>query len=416
MSSTTMSDGGGGQAEHNACLACGEQIFGPYCHACGQKNDDCRRSIVRLAGETVANVAALDGKFLRTVRSSLSRPGSHVHQYAHGKRSPFTPPVRFFFVVTFVFFATLWLTDRNIFVLQLVPEDTDISESNIQFRVTEDDEEIANLTIGNGENSEATQVGSRDDTVPADAAGDDREAGPLSDFRADIETVRGDFREDVETVRSDVAQALLDEGVIDEAQADEIDSQMEDAPKIVPYGGFLIKAHDLTYTEEEKEWLRSRVSVGEGFTFLGREMTSERLGDALIQTMQNPAAFNNALNEVIPFLLLLFVPLMAVLGTVFIRGRDALVYDHLLLAIQTHAFAFVVMTLTIWTGFLLPSEAGALAFLVGVPLYYLMGLRGAFHRSWRKSIATTVFVGVVYHSLFFFALLGAMIVSFWQIV
>ncbi|MEM7742003.1 MAG: hypothetical protein AAF225_14525, partial [Pseudomonadota bacterium] len=48
------------------CLACGASLVGAYCHVCGQKNDDCRRSIVRLATETLSDTAAFDGRFART--------------------------------------------------------------------------------------------------------------------------------------------------------------------------------------------------------------------------------------------------------------------------------------------------------------------------------------------------------------
>ena len=51
-----------------------------------------------------------------------------------------------------------------------------------------------------------------------------------------------------------------------------------------------------------------------------------------------------------------------------------------------------------------------------MPVYYVLGLRGAFKRGWFHSIFTTIFVGAVYHTLFFFALLAAVLFSLWQIV
>lgn len=414
MSSTTIDEGMTSRQNH-ACLACGTEIIGPYCHSCGQKDDDCRRSILRLAAETLSNVASLDGKFVRTCSATLSRPGRHLHQYAHGRRSPFTPPVRFFFVVIFVFFFTLWVTDRNIFVLQLVPETAETPRSNVNFDLTVDEEGPSlSIGVGAGEGDEAVPEGDLRVAAGAEAAA----------ALAELERSVRDALEDEggpgpadppvapgEAPRSGVPPADESEAVR-QARAEDV----VPGPRIVPYGGFFLKAQDLTYTDEEREWLRNQVRIGEGATFLGRELASERVADALIMTMQNPAAFSNALNEVIPFLMLIFVPLMALLGALFIRGPDALVYDHLLLSLNTHAFAVVILILVLWFGFAIPDSVSASLFLAGMPLYYLFALRGAFRRGWLKSMTATLFVGAVYNVLFLVALAGAVAFSLWQIV
>jgi hypothetical protein len=110
------------------------------------------------------------------------------------------------------------------------------------------------------------------------------------------------------------------------------------------------------------------------------------------------------------------VPLLALLGTVVIRGPDALIYDHLLVSIQTHAFAFLVVTVSLWTSRILPPEVAGAAFFAGVPIYYLMALRGAFGRSWRKSIFTTLFVFGIYSVLFWSGLLFAAVESLWELI
>ena len=325
------------------CLACGTRIVGPYCYYCGQKNDDCRRSIVALAAETVTDAAALDGRFVRTARQTLTRPGTHVRQYADGRRSPFTPPVRYFLLVTFLFFTTLWLTDRHLVVLQAILTDMD----------------------------DPVELSERLEELP------------------DIDAVAAAF---------------------DEMEARGVE------PRLTFHGGFLMNAKDVSYTEEQIAWVEESLKIDSEIIVNGRRLTGDRLTSAVINTAQNPSAFNNALNGWIPRLMILFIPFMALLATVFIRGRDALVYDHLLLAIQTHAFAFLVLTLSLWTSRFLPPEAGPTAFFLGVPLYYLMGLRGAFRRSWRKSIAATLFVTLIYSIVFTAALALAGVASFVEIV
>lgn len=363
--------------------------MGPYCHACGQKNDDCRRSIVSLAAEVVRDTAALDGRFARTCKESIITPGGHLRQYAHGRRSPFTPPVRFFFVILFVFFATLWVTDRNIFVLQLVPVTQDASKEDI-----EDDSNIS------------FQIGTEFDEVLDQA----------------LETVKDDLPEDVVAQLDDVERLadLPDEarealGPENIALLEQVAEQDASRPRIQPYGGFFLKARDLTYTEEEREWVRSTIAFDGDANIFGRPVSAQRLSEALVFTMQYPAAFNNALNEAIPVLLLLFVPLMAFLGAIFIRGKDALIYDHLLLSIQTHAFAFVLLILTLITSGFVDGSLAGLIFLIGVPAYYLISAKGAFGRSWRKTTAATIFIGMVYNSFFFIGLLMALLFAFLEI-
>ncbi|MEM7741196.1 MAG: DUF3667 domain-containing protein, partial [Pseudomonadota bacterium] len=296
----------------------------------------------RLATETLSDTAAFDGRFARTARKTLVKPGQHVRQYADGCRSPFTPPIRYFLLLTFLFFTTLWLTDRHLLVLQI-----------------------------------------------------------------DILDIGGDYD------TAEIIEKLSDPNVTD-AEIAALQASGE-LPEAEFYGGFLMKAKDVSYTDEEIAWLRERIAESE-FSVNGRDVNDQRLVNAIVSMAQNPAAFNNVLNGWIPRLMILFIPMMALLGTVFVRGKDALIYDHLLLSIQTHAFGFLVLTLSLWTSRFLPSDTGAAAFFLGVPFYYLMGLRGAFRRSWRKSIATAAFVTVVYAVTYSIALLAAGVASFAEIV
>jgi hypothetical protein len=56
------------------CFSCGEKMTGLYCHACGQKNDDYRRSIWSLFSETFASVFSLENRICRTWLLPLENP------------------------------------------------------------------------------------------------------------------------------------------------------------------------------------------------------------------------------------------------------------------------------------------------------------------------------------------------------
>ena len=81
----------------------------------------------------------------------------------------------------------------------------------------------------------------------------------------------------------------------------------------------------------------------------GRRIDGDRFADALFRLAENPRLFNAALGDWIPRIMILMIPLLALMGAVFVRGRDALLYDHALLSLNTHAVAFGLMTLGLWT-------------------------------------------------------------------
>ena len=93
------------------CLACGAAVAGPFCSGCGQKNDDLRRSTFQLAKDFMGDTFGFDSRMWRTLGTLASSPGRVSTDYAHGKRSRFTPPVRLFLVVSFLFFLTIGVTN-----------------------------------------------------------------------------------------------------------------------------------------------------------------------------------------------------------------------------------------------------------------------------------------------------------------
>lgn len=299
--------GAGAHAGYPAnCFACATATAGPYCHVCGQKNDDCRRSVVRLAYEAVADSVAFDGRVWRTLASVSTRPGGHVRDYGHGRRSPYSPPVRLFLVVSFTFFMTLWAT--------------------------------------------GTQIVSFRPQLTTDAAG-------VQDVGLDVQLLA---RVEAHPLTPE-ERAALREGLMGD------ESSTADEP---------------------------RLEIG------GKSLRGQELADHVFSLLENPAAFNAALNDWIPRVLIVLIPLLAVLGAMFIRGRGALIYDHLLLSLATHTMAFLILTLgLVVSSFVsgpIPGSIMGIGFLFGLPLYYLLGLKGAFGRGWIKTVFSTIVIWSLY--------------------
>ena len=163
---------------------------------------------------------------------------------------------------------------------------------------------------------------------------------------------------------------------------------------------------DGAQAEEEGDGLNGQITLN------GEPIDTDRLLDAAFRLAENPRAFNNALDDWIPRIMILMIPLMAFLGALVIHGRDALLYDHALLSLNTHAVAFGILTLGLWTSAIFPGWLFAGALFLGVPLYYAKALRGAFGRSRRKVIFTTLFVFTIYGAVLSSALGVAAVSAF----
>lgn len=286
------------------CYACGAQVHGPYCYACGQKNDNCRRSILRLCTESVGDFVAFDGRALRTLGSVIVRPGRHVRAYGDGKRSPYSPPVRFFLIISLVFFTMLALTGRQLIAFQPVFQETESGQLK------------------------------------------------LSEVKPEF-FVQNDFR---------------------------------------------------VLTDEQRDYLQKlvrsdRADDSGSFKFNGQEFTSATLAERVMTVIENPRLFNANLNRWIPRLMIVLIPLMALLGAIFIRGPNALIYDHLLVALNTHAVIFLALTISLLGSSYIPFVPGSFyenLILGGLPLYYVLTVKGAFGRGWIKTILSSFFVLLLY--------------------
>jgi hypothetical protein len=89
------------------CQNCGTELKGPYCSACGQKDFDFHRSFGHVFHEAIETWFHFDGSFFRGFHTLLFRPGVMTKEYNEGKRARHVPPLRFYLVVSLVFFLLI---------------------------------------------------------------------------------------------------------------------------------------------------------------------------------------------------------------------------------------------------------------------------------------------------------------------
>jgi hypothetical protein len=336
-----------------ACLACGAAIVGPFCAACGQKNDDMRRSSFILFKDFLKDTFAFDSRMWRTLGLMAAAPGLVPTSYSHGRRSRYTPPVRLFLVVSFLFFLTLGLTQTLFVAFDVTPKSA------------------AQIAAEKQRFEEAM-----------------RRAGP-------------DAREAIEAARKSAAgEELL---VVDgEAVSCDIDVRTR----------FFVRPKDLKFDEQRwracsesiSERAKAEIAGPEGAQedFAGEGPTEEDVAQGFEKALAgvnrmvaNPVAFNAEINEWLPRVMFLMAPVLALILALFIRGRDALLFDHLVFSLYGHAAGFAVIGTAIILGqfgapFVFPAAMTALG------AYYLIALKRAYRRGWVKTAYSAAFSGVLY--------------------
>ena len=93
------------QPDFQTCKSCGILFRGQFCHACGEKIvQPNEKSVGHFIGILINEMTLLDGKFFRTIKLMLVRPGEVSYHYMNGKRVPFLKPMSMFFIANLLYF------------------------------------------------------------------------------------------------------------------------------------------------------------------------------------------------------------------------------------------------------------------------------------------------------------------------
>lgn len=96
------------------CFSCGESMSGVFCYACGNKNDDYRRSIWSLGAELFASLTAFEGRIWRSLRSLIFKPGQMAREFSDGARQKWTSPIRLYLATSLLLFGYIALSQTQL--------------------------------------------------------------------------------------------------------------------------------------------------------------------------------------------------------------------------------------------------------------------------------------------------------------
>ncbi|NOT74993.1 MAG: DUF3667 domain-containing protein [Cyclobacteriaceae bacterium] len=94
---------------HNEfCLNCGTQLHDKFCHHCGQKDIPRRQTLSELWENFISSFWSYEGKFFRTTKFLLLKPGFLAIEYNKGHRESYYHPARMYAFISFVFFLAFF--------------------------------------------------------------------------------------------------------------------------------------------------------------------------------------------------------------------------------------------------------------------------------------------------------------------
>lgn len=111
------------------CYNCAAPLTGPFCHICGQRDDDLRRPIWAFFRELLDAVFDTDGKIIKSLLTLVMMPGGLSRGFNEGRRARYLPPFRLYVVLLFTFFfATNNIADVLILDIHVQPKEEMVIE------------------------------------------------------------------------------------------------------------------------------------------------------------------------------------------------------------------------------------------------------------------------------------------------
>lgn len=386
------------------CFSCDEPMTGLFCYACGNKNDNYRRSVWSLGVELFQSLTAFEGRIWKSLYSLILRPGRMARAYADGARQKWTSPMRLFLATSLLLFGYIALSDTQIVALGALEKNSG--------------DRSAAITFGDGEGARFDQrllfFVRQSDLVPVSQLESIEQSmgflqglrDGLSDLQDPESLQRGidELTEQINLAEDELSKTALiqaREGMVlaleeamNRAETDTADVDADSTES------------EASVTEDNDNGNSLNITGTDGRSV---SLDREGMSELYSRVLRNPQVINNQLNTKLKWAMFFMMPFAMFMGALFIRGREtAMLYDHLVHAAYVHAFSFLLLFV-----FILLSQFTSTAWLIlpytMILLIYLpISAKRMFKRGWFKSILTALGVGSVYTLIMFF--IGAIIV------
>jgi len=380
------------------CFSCGESMSGVFCHACGNKNDNYRRSIWSLGIELFASLTAFEGRIWRSLRSLIFKPGQMAREFSDGARQKWTSPIRLYLAMSLLLFGYTAVTKTQFIAFGAKAEKHSI-----------------------------IQAGLSDEYILPDAFFLERKSTIQKTISEEILSTLEDELADIVSDEPDGSDEDLKESLIVMRQSvkgfeDKLSKKPSpaDAEKFRNSRDRLNKRiarwekelqnrkgenTDVPVSKEDDTSLDSEGITNDDHTKInitgidGKSFTlnSESMKRVMSIALRQPERINAPLNTWLPRIMFLMMPFSMLLGAIFIRGRNkAMLYDHLVHSAYIHAFSFLLLFAFIALVQFTPIKGLLWIYMIILLVYLPLSAKRMFGRSWFKSFLTSYGVGMIY--------------------
>ena len=454
------------------CFNCHAPLTGPFCHICGQRDDDLRRPIWTFFKELLDAIFDTDSKIIKTILALIFVPGGLSRDFMEGKRARYLPPFRLYIVLLFAFFGTLTIADILILDIHvrpkaetvaarqaveaateqireqaeaireqaieqaaalergeiteplppIVPEfDEEALERQISEAVEQAQQQAEGVTSSNQVRGLLRLINNLDYS-PAESEAIDDFLDTLTDELEDMED-RGE-QPDFAAVR-DRALALLEDPdtQLSEQSRNSIRALTNLDPNMLANtvvsgsedGGFNIG--DLPYDFDIDMFVPNDREAREGIKqedldfILDDPDTPQIVKDAttnFMEALQNPREFNKLFNEWLPWALVVSMPVFALILSLTHWGGRRYYLNQLVFALHFHSFLFVLLTVL---AFVVPKFGGESAFGFfwwTTSIYLIIALKVGQKQGWIRAFLKAGFIWCSYFVIMMWTMAAVM--------
>jgi len=387
------------------CFSCGEDMTGVYCYACGNKNDNYRRSIWSLGAELFASLTALEGRTWRSLKSLILKPGEMSRGYADGARQKWTSPVRMYLAMSLLLFGYVALSET-----QMIAFGTKVNSSDV-LDISEDSTHFAPKIFFLERKSKIRELVSEEDIS---AFEEDMENIINNDSESSIEDLErelyftrknlADMNEKIDNAVNvyartgmvkgrDALQRRVDDIIAEITSRDITTESVNSGTEPSDIG---INSEPTENTEAKDENNNSNISIT-GISGQAFELDSDGIQRAISIVLRQPDRLNRPINRYLSQIMFFMMPFSMLMGAIFIRGRErAMLYDHLVHAAYIHAYSFLLLFIFIILVQLTPITGLIWVYTAIIITYLPLSAKRMFGRGWYKTFLASYGVGIIY--------------------
>ncbi|MFT3808140.1 DUF3667 domain-containing protein [Arenimonas sp.] len=391
MSEPTATPAVSEPARPRRCENCGAQLLGEHCYACGQSTRGLVRHFSSIMGDFFDTVLNIDSRVIRTIWPLFAKPGYLTMEYIAGRRVRYVTPVRLFFFLTIVMFFAIHGSLE-------VGDDGDVK--GVQVGAAREGDSIANaMTVAELEKALAAS----------------REA--LQKTRESVAGTPG------ATVGIDVALEKIEERGrerLEYLKAVEAAKAAGKPPPKEPRG------ESLNFPVNGKNWDPDSNPINFGWLpAAANRSLNERMRHARDEMDRGDSekTIVDAIFRVLPQALFVLMPIFALLLKAFFVLKRRLYMEHLLVALHSHSFMALDLTLIVALATLqewLFPESGFFNGLLGwgiallslwIPLYLLLMQKRVYGQGWLMTLFKFWLLGTAYSFMLGCVVLAALFIG-----